>query len=208
MKKIKIFAGVFILVFGVALFSCSNEDNLENKEKINNTEEKQVFIKEGLTSDGVIGKQFTSFLGEYTTRSNSSTNNWDLDNIVEFSSPEESLYCYMLIDKENSEYILGGCGTTKDLITTFYTFYKNGELYTLKDSFNEPVADFKLDLDNKQIILVESYIPETRASASEWCGAGMGAAAMVSTTFLAPVTLGASIGFFACWTVITVLMCR
>ena len=127
--------------------------------------------------------------------------------MVEFSSPSNSIYCYMVFNKNDPNKILGGYSTAENIITTFFTFIKNGELYTLIDSSNQPIVDVRLDLKKKQIFLVNVYNSQTRASGSEWCGLGMAVAGGVGVTF-APMTLGASIGFAACWGVVSVLMCR
>lgn len=207
MKSIKIIAVSLTIAMNCIFLSCSNEDIKDSvandasiKEDINN-----VFIKTNLPTDGIVKKQFDDFLSN-KKRTRSTNDEWDFNNIVEFSSPDESIYCYMVVDKENPNNILGGCGTAKDLITTFFTFEKNGELYTLKDEFNRSVVDVKLDMENKQILFVNQYNsnPQTRASYSEWCGLGMG---LIGVAF-APATLGASIGFAACWGVVSALMCR
>lgn len=207
MKKEKFISILFAIAISGTFFSCSNENITEpsNNDTTIKAQSNDVSIKKNLPTDGIVKRQFDDYLSHKNTRSaNMST--WDFNNIVEFSSANESIYCYMIADKNDPNKILGGCSTAKDIITTFFTFEKNGELYTLKDELNRPIADVKLDLEHKQILFINTYTAnsQTRASYSEWCGLGMG---LIGVAF-APATLGASIGFAACWGVVSALMCR
>lgn len=201
MKTLKYILSIFLLSI---IVSCSNDA----EESAIKTQSNDVSIKIHLPTDGIVKKQFDDFLSQTDTRT-ANTSTWDFDNIVEFSSEKESIYCYMIADKNDPNKIIGGCSTEKDIITTFFTLEKNGEIYTLKDEFNHPLVDVKFDLEKNQILFVETYKndTQTRATASEWCGLGMAAAWAVGSAF-APATLGASIGFAVCWEVVSTLMCR
>lgn len=188
------------------LYSCSN-DNVTEIQPEKTTDLKDVSIKTGTSIKSSVKFQFNEFLSKNELTRSTNDQQWDFDNMVEFSSTNNSVYCYMVPDKNNPDKILGGCSTTKDVITTFFTFQKNGDIYTLVDSFNQPVADVKLDLEKQEILLVNIYNSNTKASGSEWCGIGMAVAGGVGAAF-APITLGASIGFAACWGVVSALMCR
>jgi|GEM_PF-6819969 len=65
----------------------------------------------------------------------------------------------------------------------------------------------KLISKKNEILFVNVYAgTETRASARAWCGVEMAVAGGVAAAFI-PLTLGACIGFAACWGLISVLMC-
>ena len=77
----------------------------------------------------------------------------------------------------------------------------------MKDDTGETILDAKLDFEKNEILFVNVYAgTETRASARAWCGVEMAVAGGVAAAFI-PVTLGACIGFAACWGLISVLMC-
>lgn len=210
MKLIKFFAIPLTIAMCSTLLSCSNDDIKDLNT--NNTSFKDassdVLIKTSLPTDGIIKKQFDDYLSK-GKQTRSINEEWDFNNMVEFSSINETIYCYMVADKKNPNKILGGCTTAEDLIATFFTFEKNGDLYTLKDDSNNPIADARLDVESGKIIFVETYInnSQTRASASEWCGFGMTAVGAIGAAFV-PATFGASLGFTVCWGLVSVMMCR
>ncbi len=71
------------------------------------------------------------------------------------------------------------------------------------------VGKFQYNTETHEIICVSINVANTRASASEWCGIGMGAlGAGAVALYAAPLTFGASIGVAVCWGVVTALMCR
>jgi len=77
----------------------------------------------------------------------------------------------------------------------------------LKNDTGEPILDAKIDFEKNEILFVNVYAgTETRASARAWCGVEMAVAGGVAAAFI-PLTLGACIGFAACWGLISVLMC-
>ena len=206
-KSFKKVSFCFLVVpFCIVLYSCSNE-NMNETEVKDNAVIEDVLIKTSPSIDESVRVQFNEFISKNKLTRSIKDEQWDFENMVEFSSPSNSIYCYMVFDKNDPNKILGGCSTAKDVIITFFTFVKNGDLYTLIDSSNEPVADVRLDLKKEQIHLVKLYNSQTRASGSEWCGIGMGVAGGVGAAF-APMTLGASIGFAVCWGVVSALMCR
>lgn len=190
----------FILATLPFMYSCSNE-YIEEK-----TETTTVSVQK---ASSIVKNQFEDFLEHSTeSRSNAFDNvDWDFENIIEVHNESESSYVYMMADKENPDYILGGCSTTSDIISTFFMFRKNGDLYTLADEQGSPIVDVKVISETNEIILIKNYVTESRASAEAWCGLGMtvvgGAAA-----YIIPVTGVAGIGFAACWGLVSYLMCK
>lgn len=189
----------FILATLPFMYSCSNEYIEENQAT-------QVSVQ---SASDIVKNQFEDFLGHSTeSRSNAFDNvNWDFENIIEIHNESESSYVYMMADKENPDCILGGCSTTSDIISTFFMFRKNGDLYTLADEQGSPIVDVKVVTESNEVILINNYLVESRSSAADWCGLGMGVVGGAAA-YLIPVTGVAGIGFAACWTLVSHLMCK
>ena len=209
-KRYLLTMAVAAMVF--TMTSCSSEYPLtdESSEKL------MISIPPDDVQINNVGIQNSSIRNQFSTcllMDKALTTNdckWDLDQIVEFRNESESIYCYMTIDKHDSNKIMGGCTTKEGLIATFFTFERKGKLFTLKDEQGFPVIDVELNNDNNMLTLVNDYssTAQTRANFSEWCGIGMGAIGFGYTVLAAPMTLGASVGFFACWSVVSAVMCR
>ena len=199
-----------VFLFISILFSCNNE-NIEIEDRANEDDViSKNIVMNNIAKNSKVGDKFRDFLvgNNGTTRSyDTSEDVWDLDNIKGISNPSENKYVYMVASKENPDIILGGSSNEENNITTFFIFQKNGELYTLKDDTGKPILDAKIDFEKNEILFVNVYAgTETRASARAWCGVGMAVAGGVAAAFI-PVTLGASIGFAACWGLVSSLMC-
>lgn len=210
MKKSFIIVTLFAFSLGLVFYACSNDNGIEQ-------EDNQLIMKgldyefnslSGTDISKTIVNQFEEYLrgGSCEMLENVT---WDFDNMVELSNVSESVYCYMAVDADNPDRIIGGCSTSKGLITTFFSFEKNADYYTLKDEQNLPLVDVSIDENfNKAYFFNFPQATETRASFSEWCGIGMGVVGGVACYALAPPSFGASFGFAACWGVITALVCR
>ena len=190
--------------------ACTKDDGIEREDN--------QLVMQGLDYDfnslsgTEIGKtivnQFSEYLRQGTHEMHSDVN-WDFDNMVELSNESESLYCYMTIDEDNPDRIIGGCTTEKALITTFFTFEREGDLFTLRDEQNLPLVDVRIvENSNNAYFMNVSQSTVTRASISGWCGIGMNVIGAVACYALAPSSLGASLGFELCWNVVTALVCR
>lgn len=193
----------WIVAFMLATFpfvcSCSNEC-IE--------EEAGVSVSVQKASD-IVKKQFEDFL-EHSTESRSNTfdnADWNFDNIFEASNSSESLYVYMMPDKNNPDNILGGCSIAPNIISAFFTFEKNGDFYTLADEQGKPIVDVGIDEASGEVIFVKKDLIESRANAEAWCGLGMAAVGGTAGKVMA-ITGWAGVGFAVCWTVVSYLMCK
>lgn len=198
----------FVAVFLVTLpfmYSCSNEC-------IEKNEDAEVLVNKLNASSNIVKNQFEVFLGNSMgSRSGDvDSSNWDIDNITEICNPSESLYAYLVVDSDNPDKILGGCSTAQNIISTFFTFEKQGDIYILKDEEGVAIADVKFNTDLNQFEFVNIYISDiqSRATASEWCTLAVGTVGSAVVAATVPLTVGASIGFCACWGVISSLLCR
>ncbi|MFA7067062.1 MAG: hypothetical protein WC199_09795 [Dysgonamonadaceae bacterium] len=211
MQTKKMFFPIFSTLLLFILLSCNIENNIERDVVEDNRLENPNVIVKNIKNDSKIANQFQGFLSDETmlTRSTQSSESmWDFNNMKGVSNPDENKFVYMISSKDNPNLILGGCSNDENNIETFFIFEKNGEVYTVKDEVGEPIFDAKIDMDKGEILLVNVYTigPMTRADLNAWCGVGMGVAGGVATAFI-PLTLGASIGFAACWGIVAGLMC-
>lgn len=199
-----IYSTIIAFIAVTMFYSCNNEIIPVENITENDPQIFRSFVKED--SRGAIAKQFSAFLSVKNHNTKSKAIDLDLDNII--VSEENGIYVYMIPTTENSDILFGGYSFDGKLIAHFFSFKKEGDKYSLIDENDRQIVDVRLTDNTSEILLDSIHLNPTKASGSEWCGLGVGAAGALAGAFI-PFTGGLSmVGYGVCFGVITALVCR
>lgn len=220
MKKSLLFSAICATVLTAATFvACnSNEEpamdfnpNSVNVQSVTDTEEISAVYESAF--DNIVGSRAAmsglSNYGNLSTKYSEdvlSKSSWDLSRVTRISNVYQDEYCYIAANLKAENLMLCTISDRVNASTTSFTISQDGNLYTMYNSYGEPMIIVSYD-QNNNILVVERLFNFVNDRVF-WCKIGMAAVGGAISVVAIPATMGAGVMFSVCWSLATDLVCE
>lgn len=130
---------------------------------------------------------------------------WDLSKVTKVNNVYQDQYCYMAGNLKSENLMLCTISDKERTATTTFTVSKDGNLYTMYNSYGEPMITVSYDANNN-VLIVEQLFSFAKDRVF-WCKIGMAALGGAISVVAIPATMGAGAIFSVCWSVATDIAC-
>lgn len=130
---------------------------------------------------------------------------WDLSRVTKVNNVYQDQYCYMAGNLKSENLMLCTISDRERTATTTFTVSKEDNLYTMYNSYGEPMITVSYDANNNVLIVEQLFsFAQDRVF---WCKIGMAALGGAISVVAIPATMGAGVIFSVCWSVATDIAC-
>ncbi|NDV82106.1 hypothetical protein [Bacteroides sp. 51] len=206
---------VFSTILTISFYSCNNENDIDDAVYAQNVSEIPYTMSKCENASFVEGlfeshKEMTRSIGDGVI----SSGEYDFTNSIKSDVTNRAEDFYIIPSKQNgNNELLAGICVNNEIVAIFKFLKKSDSLYTLYNEANEPMYDVEYNVENHSLTIIGEYdndaiIVTTRASMYSYaCSVAIGAGGIALASIGAIPTLGASIGFLACSSLLSVLIC-